>query len=34
VPSSISAEPSYEGLRGGSQLVRVGDSWIGIGHSM
>jgi len=27
--------PRYEGLRGGSQLVRVGDdAWLGIGHEM
>ena len=27
--------PRYEGLRGGTQLVRVGDdSWLGIGHEM
>ena len=28
-------EPTYEGLRGGTQLVRVGDdAWLGIGHAM
>ena len=27
--------PKYEGLRGGSQLVRVAeDAWLGVGHSM
>ncbi len=27
--------PRYEGLRGGTQLVRVADdTWLGIGHSM
>lgn len=27
--------PGYEGLRGGTQLVRVGDdAWLGIGHQM
>jgi hypothetical protein len=27
--------PKYEGLRGGTQLVRVGDdAWLGIGHEM
>lgn len=27
--------PSYEGLRGGTQLVRAGaDAWLGIGHEM
>lgn len=27
--------PTYEGLRGGTQLVRVGDDvWLGIGHEM
>ena len=27
--------PTYEGLRGGTQLVRVGeDAWLGIGHEM
>jgi len=27
--------PGYEGLRGGTQLVRVGDdAWLGIGHEM
>ena len=27
--------PRYEGLRGGTQLVRVGDDqWLGIGHEM
>jgi hypothetical protein len=27
--------PKYEGLRGGSQLVRVGDEgWLGIAHEM
>ena len=28
-------EPTYEGLRGGTQLVRVGDdAWLGVGHAM
>ena len=27
--------PTYEGLRGGSQLVRIADdAWLGIGHEM
>jgi hypothetical protein len=27
--------PKYEGLRGGTQLARVGDdAWLGIGHEM
>ena len=27
--------PTYEGLRGGTQLVRVADdAWLGIGHEM
>jgi predicted GH43/DUF377 family glycosyl hydrolase len=27
--------PGYEGLRGGTQLIRVGeDAWLGIGHEM
>jgi len=30
-----SGRPAYEGLRGGSQLVRVAaDAWLGIGHEM
>ena len=27
--------PSYKGLRGGTQLVRIdNDSWLGVGHAM
>lgn len=33
--SGRSLLPKYEGLRGGTQLVRVGDdAWLGLGHEM
>lgn len=33
--ASVPQVPSCQGLRGGSQLVRVGDdAWLGIGHAM
>jgi hypothetical protein len=35
LPPTEAQTPSCEGLRGGSQLVRVGDdAWLGIGHAM
>lgn len=35
-PSAVDSEvPSYKGLRGGTQLIRIDDdSWLGIGHAM
>lgn len=34
-PIQTDVTPTYEGLRGGTQLVQVGeDGWLGIGHSM